>query len=983
MPEDAAATECKGVLERCEEQIARPQTDSRGYRFLRLANGLRVVLVADALADKCAAALQVDVGCLSDPWDIPGLAHFCEHMLFLGTEKYPDENCYNKFLNENSGSSNAYTALDHTKYYFDVKPEALKEALDIFAQFFISPLFTESCVEREVKAVDSEHCKNLQNDNWRMNQISRSCCDDLNHDFAKFGTGSKKTLFDDTKERGVNVRDSLLEFHDKWYSSNLMSLAIVGKESLDELEEMATSLFSGVKNKSVTAATWPDHPFHANKANFTHVTSVKDCFELNMTWPMPDVSSEYRVGADRWVSHLLGHEGPGSLLSYLKKEGLVDSICAGYSAHARGLGFFTLTSSLTEEGVEQVDDVIKAVFQYIQLLQATEPQQWMFDENRDINATEFMYKNKERPISLVNALTSAAMKVPPEDLLNHAYVLSEFSPEKIKALQNALTVDSVKIALLTQKHKDVCIQSEKWYGTNYCQKPLSEDQLKKWRSPEPNPELVLPKPNEFVATDFNLCAEEGASKLPKLIHDDLMAKVWYKQDDYFKLPKSSVSMRVTGTGTYTDPHTANLMHMYREILADNLNEFAYDAELAGINYSVKDAREGITISVYGFSHKQHVVIQAIVDKMLNFTIDTQRFDKIKDLYMRSLKNFVTEQPYQQAVVQNMQLLSHVYWTKQELLDHKDYLTADELKKFSSRFLESVHVEALVHGPIPSGRALELVNIVVEPLRARGVRPVPASMRHNPREHKLPRGSAYCFTEDNSVHEDSCTILLLQGAEVTSTEQNALFELVAQVMQEQAFDELRTKEQLGYIVFSGVRRSCGTQGIRCVVQSTFKPEYLDSRIEAFLHKMEAYIQDMSDEEFGKHRSALVASRLEKPKTQEGLSLRWWVELMQNFCSFDRDAIEAECIGKLTKQQLLEHYKTHVSPTSPHRAKFSCRIRGTANKEGPTENLTPPPPMAEITPVTDVDAFKASLPLFPLPYEAPLARVEGCDGATAKL
>ena len=70
------------------------------------------------------------IGSIQDPPGLPGLAHFLEHMLFLGTEKYKDENAYNKFLSENGGSSNAFTAKDHTCYYFDVAPKALEGALD-------------------------------------------------------------------------------------------------------------------------------------------------------------------------------------------------------------------------------------------------------------------------------------------------------------------------------------------------------------------------------------------------------------------------------------------------------------------------------------------------------------------------------------------------------------------------------------------------------------------------------------------------------------------------------------------------------------------------------------------------------------------------------------------------------------------------------------------------------------------------------------
>lgn len=69
-------------------------------------------------------------GSLSDPANISGLAHFCEHMLFLGTKKYPKENEYSQFLSEHAGSSNAFTSAEHTNYYFDVSHEHLQGALD-------------------------------------------------------------------------------------------------------------------------------------------------------------------------------------------------------------------------------------------------------------------------------------------------------------------------------------------------------------------------------------------------------------------------------------------------------------------------------------------------------------------------------------------------------------------------------------------------------------------------------------------------------------------------------------------------------------------------------------------------------------------------------------------------------------------------------------------------------------------------------------
>lgn len=69
-------------------------------------------------------------GALNDFKELPGLAHFLEHMLFMGSKKYPDENDYHKFVSEHAGHTNAYTAEHQTNFYFDIGPEHLTEGLD-------------------------------------------------------------------------------------------------------------------------------------------------------------------------------------------------------------------------------------------------------------------------------------------------------------------------------------------------------------------------------------------------------------------------------------------------------------------------------------------------------------------------------------------------------------------------------------------------------------------------------------------------------------------------------------------------------------------------------------------------------------------------------------------------------------------------------------------------------------------------------------
>lgn len=135
--------------------LEKPELDDRKYKVIKLSNELEALLIHDPETDKASAALDVKVGSFSDPKDLQGLAHFCEHLLFMGTEKYPKENDYSEYLSSHSGHSNAYTDTCDTNYYFEVGHEHLEGALDRFAQFFIAPLFLADCKDRELRAVDS------------------------------------------------------------------------------------------------------------------------------------------------------------------------------------------------------------------------------------------------------------------------------------------------------------------------------------------------------------------------------------------------------------------------------------------------------------------------------------------------------------------------------------------------------------------------------------------------------------------------------------------------------------------------------------------------------------------------------------------------------------------------------------------------------------------------------------------------------------
>lgn len=155
------------------DDIIKSQQDPKNYRGLVLPNGIKVTLISDPTTSKSAACIAFETGKMNDPDDIPGLAHLCEHTMFLGSQKYPADNEFRLFISENGGFTNAQTFADVTKYFFDVVPEKFDAALDRFSQMFLAPCFNREAIEREILAVDNEHQMNLGSDTWRVRMVNK------------------------------------------------------------------------------------------------------------------------------------------------------------------------------------------------------------------------------------------------------------------------------------------------------------------------------------------------------------------------------------------------------------------------------------------------------------------------------------------------------------------------------------------------------------------------------------------------------------------------------------------------------------------------------------------------------------------------------------------------------------------------------------------------------------------------------------------
>ena len=400
--------------------------DKRTYRALTLPNKLQVLLIHDPQAKKSAAAMDVNVGSLAEPWEHQGLAHFLEHMLFLGTSKYPEVGEYKRYLNRYQGYSNAYTAGEHTNYHFEVGHEGFRGALDRFSQFFISPLFNQEFVDREMNAVNSEHQMYLQNDYWRSEMVNR-LLHKRGHPQQKFNVGNLETL--------QNVTNAVLvNFYRQYYSANLMRLATLSRLSLDEQENLVTAMFSAVKNYDRAKPTY-DTVIYDVKLLPQHVEiePIADIRYLELSFAVPSPDAYWKSKPTALLASLINDEGKGSLLSLLKAKGYATGLSSGVYSTSYA-GEFQTKITLTEQGLDAVNEVIAIFFSYIAMLKNTGLQRYYFAENKNLAQIGYDYRDPSEGVDAVKGYSSLMHIHPPLDVLRNSSLYFVFFPYRFRSL---------------------------------------------------------------------------------------------------------------------------------------------------------------------------------------------------------------------------------------------------------------------------------------------------------------------------------------------------------------------------------------------------------------------------------------------------------------------------------------------------------------------------------------------------------------------
>jgi len=884
-----------------EDEIMKHPLDKSEVRTLVLENGIRVYLLSDPKFNVSAASISVEVGSLQDPDAREGLAHFLEHMLFLGTEKYPDVDEYSTYLKTYGGYSNAYTAGDHTNYQFQVLPDGYEGALDRFAQFFISPLFTDEYTAREVNAVNSEYQKNIMNDGWRQFRISSQFAKD-GHPQRKFNIGNLETL-------GDVDRNELIDFYTKHYSANRMGLALLSTHTLDEMEGWAREHFSSVKNFNLERNNHDPIVFDKKEtAGIVQIEPVKDLRDMQITFSLPSTRNMYQSKPGRQFGFILGHEGKGSLLSYLKNKGWALSLSAGARPETKEYGYASIRIGLTEKGLKEYKDVVRATTDYIHLMKNNGHQKHVFTELKSMSDLDEIYSSKGEGMWRATQLANETMMYPLEDAGRINYIYSDSSPNSYENFLSNITADNMLILLIA---KGVFTdQKEHYFQIDYS---YNEDETfyNELLTPSNREEFKIPKKNPFIPKTASVPNRELAENVfPEVVYNENGVKLYFGKDHEFLRPKGVIGFKILFPKETMSVKHRVYSRLYVACVNESLNELSYPAKLAGLNYSIREGYEGIYIDVNGYKESAMALFELLLDHMVDFSITEDKFLAIKDKVVRDYNNFALSDAHQQTREKAPDILYHVKYTWEESLPVAESASLNGIKDYSKSLYEKTYTEAMVYGDFEKSDAEKTARLFRQKTKTKGINRQEA---FDLKYLKLDEPEIIQYT-DNLLVNNSCFFRQYVLGE-DSPQIRAVSKIIGKALQQPFFTEMRTNQQLGYIVWSYTNNLDETHYLNFLIQSGEYPaDKLNRHADEFIISSSEIVNSMDSETFQQLVDSVIEELEKTPMSIAERARKLKTYIFEYDADYLRDQDTIESLRTIDKEKVANLLDTTVSPKS---------------------------------------------------------------------
>lgn len=920
--------------------VDKSPNDSRDYALIRLDNGLEVMLVSDPSVEKSAAALSVGLGAASDPDDYQGMAHYLEHMLFMGSARYPDPDGFMAFTSEHGGMSNAYTGLDITNYMMLIENDAFEEALDRFASFFIDPLLDPAYIEKEKNAVNAEWSMRREQDFRITYRLARKMLGD--HPVNRFQSGNLESLADKT-EGGLHA--ATVAFFEQFYSANLMKASLISPLPLAELAGLARQYFAAIPNKQAAS------PEITKPLNFEQIGSrliryqpKEDSRALRLEFLIENNTALFDTKPSEYLAYILSSEMQDTPAVRLRELGWASSL-AVYADPSRygNYGVFSFNVDLTPEGLAHRDDITEMLLGYIEMVRERGVDDRYATEFGTSLANRFQFLEKRDDFSYAHELTRAMQTYPAALAISAPFRFAGFDPEAVADVLAQLIPERLHVWYVDQAQP--VSESLYFYDGQYSVESLSLPGPAQLVAVAEEYGFALPALNTLLPERFDVVETDGT---PRQVVTEPGLSVWLQGSAAFAgLPRGYIQLYLNSPVRQHSADAAVMLALWADLYRLEQTALITEAGIAGMGLSMR-ADEGLRLSLSGFTDKQAELLSAGLAG-LRVAPSEQQLDQALDRFLRDIENRKRDLPISQLGPMLGRLTQTGEYDDASLLQAAASVTLSRFEGFVDNLLQSALVRIYLFGNYDEAFATRLVDAVAASL------PEDWSSSDEyvrARVYAPQADSRVVFNTDLPVED--LGMLYLFAAPQTSIADQAKGQILVRHLRNRAFDTLRTEEQLGYAA-GGLAWMLQDQPlIGFYIQTPVKnPVDMLTRLDAFAVEYDAMLAEVTDEQFDNLKSGVLTQLTEPPKNLADEAGPYLADWDRANYAFDTRARLIAAVEAVTLEDIQDHYRETVLSQSSGR--ILLQLRGQRWLEAPFATLE------NATVIDSVEQFHAAMPL----------------------
>jgi len=880
-------------------KIIKPKIDNRKYIGFTLENNIKTLLIIDPTTHLSSASLTVNIGSYEDPKNLNGLAHFLEHMLFMGTEKYKNEDYFMKFINNHGGTTNAFTMNETTTYFYDIQNEFFLESLDIFCEFFKTPIFSKNSIEKELKAIESEHLKNISNENWRLSMLLKTISN-KNYPFSKFSTGNNDYLLKD------NIRDELISFFNKYYSSNLMTLVIYHNSNI---VNQITKLFKTIKNKNINRPIYDNKPFNIKSSkycnNLIKYIPVIEENNINILWQIDSTKKYINYKPLKFLGYIINNKNDTSLYNKLKQLDYIDNIefSSNFEWDSK-VDFINIRIILSKYGFKNISKIISIVDNYINFIKNNiHNMKYIYNELKKINQNIFDYLSKMSPIDYTSHLSLNIIEYDLENCLYGPFLYGDIDIQKfidiLSNILNNLILNNSIIFIGSKEYINNNLKTEKYYGTKY---EIVNDPSFLFNKIT-NTKFNLIKKNIYIPSNSNLNTISNIKlNKPKLLINKPV--FWYYPNLFNTDPQIYLYINIYNPIFYESPLNYIKCIFIKELIISNLIINGYDAYISNNSISIDINEESINIKIISYNEIINKVLNLVIDNIKNIEITELSFKQVKEYLDKYYKNIKYESLIELVNIYLEEKICNNYYSFKQLHKLLDEITISDINEFKKNILIG-KLTCLIQGNISLDNSYELIYDIKKTFKLKTYN------KHSNDIKKLTNFEVFNIKKENIEEPNNIVNIFYY---ITNNKEDwlkkyATMLILYQITNERFFNKLRTEEQNGYIVKEFIKeinyKNTNIYGISFIVQSINNTKLIIESIFKFIKSIEDIINNITEKEYNKLIEIIINNILKTFDSQLE-EFNYNINNLINNTPNIKKLIEKELI-KITKNDLLLFYK----------------------------------------------------------------------------